>query len=153
MDAALEAVVLERSSFEFMNAHEHQFDDHLVRNFMDSALNLEPGGDSSKVRSGQVASHKGTLSPQTVHALNERWAQTLATNFDLIDYAELPRSLSPLMPNRRQASHSDNPIDLRGASCHCTGWLIQRPKLFERKDSSAIRHEGANSLALANGAR
>jgi hypothetical protein len=94
MDAALEAVVLERSSFEFMKAHEHQFDDHLVRNFMDSALNLEPGGDSSKVRSGQVGSHKGTLSPQTVHALDERWAQTLGTSFDLIDYAELRRSLA-----------------------------------------------------------
>lgn len=94
LDAALEAVVLERSSFSFMKAHESHFDDHVVRAVLDRACNLEPGGDSSKVRSGEVGAAKATLSDEIRRRLDSTWKDVIETETGLATYGALRDALA-----------------------------------------------------------
>ena len=89
LDPALEAVVLRQSSIEFMRSHAGQFDDHPVRAVLDAACGLPPGSDSSKVRRGAVGEHAALVSPETVAALDRRWAATIGAANGLPDYPAL----------------------------------------------------------------
>jgi len=88
---AARATATRQASFAFMKAHERQFDDHFLRARRDPACGLPPGGEATKVADGGMG-------PRAVSdALRDRfachWAETIAAEFGIADYAALARAI------------------------------------------------------------
>ena len=93
MDDRALAFTLERSSLAFMLRHKDRFDDFLMREASERLCGLPTGSDSAKVRKGGVGGYKGELSPETIAALDRRWAKVVAPETGLADYAALDADL------------------------------------------------------------
>lgn len=89
LDEDLKSLVLERSSLPFMLAHKDRFDDRLMRELLVRMGALPPGGDSAKVRSGEVGGHRSALSAELATRLDGVWAEQVTPALGLADYAEL----------------------------------------------------------------
>lgn len=87
-------VAIERSSLAYMQAHAHRFDDHLLRDARDVIAGLPPGGESNKVRTGQVGDHRQAMSPDLAAAFDARWKKDIAGPLGVADYADLRRVLA-----------------------------------------------------------
>lgn len=96
LDDELRDVVVRQSSFEFMHAHEHQFDDHLIRSVCDEACGLPPGGSSSKVRAGTVGAHRQALSPELRSELDAIWRVEMGETPGLESYDALRSRVAEL---------------------------------------------------------
>ena len=94
LDDELRTLVVEQSGIAFMKRHASQFDDHLIRETRDAACGLPAGGDSSKVRDGNVGGAKHALDADVAAALDRRWQETMHAEFGLSSYAELARQVS-----------------------------------------------------------
>ncbi|MDA9982543.1 sulfotransferase domain-containing protein [Gammaproteobacteria bacterium] len=88
-DPELEQMVLEHSSFKFMRSHQRQFDDHLVRAARDGACGIQPGGSSTKIRTGRVGDHTYELSEELKARMDQVWQTEITTRFDLASYEAL----------------------------------------------------------------
>ena len=77
LDDELREITNRNSSFAFMKAHEDRFDDSMLRAKGEEVLNLPPGSSSSKVRSGEVGTHRYELTPEIVAKLDELWEQEI----------------------------------------------------------------------------
>lgn len=75
---------------DFMAAHGHRFDDHVLRRHRDPALGLPPGGDSAKVTPGGRPIEFG---PSVRAALAEAWAETVERALGFATYEALRASL------------------------------------------------------------
>ena len=89
LDEELCRIVLRQASMGFMKAHEHQFDDNLLRDKRDAAVGLPPGGDSSKVSTGKVGGHKTVLSPAISQRFEQIWQERVLPVTGAANYAEL----------------------------------------------------------------
>ena len=87
-------IAIERSSLAYMQAHAHQFDDHLIREARDAIAGLPPGGESNKVRTGEVGGHRQAMSPELTAAFDAAWQREIAGPLGLADYDDLRRVLA-----------------------------------------------------------
>jgi hypothetical protein len=94
LDDDLLALVLEQSSLAFMQAHRHQFDDHLIRQARDPVMGLPPGGDSAKVRTGRVGDHRYDLTDAIRVEMAAIWTEQIEARFGLPSYQALREALA-----------------------------------------------------------
>ena len=94
LDDELLDLVVRQSSLEFMRAHKPQFDDHLIREARDAVCGLPPGGDSSKVRTGNVGDHSRELPPEVIAELDRRWQEEIEATLGFPSYTVLRAALS-----------------------------------------------------------
>ncbi len=87
-------IVVRQSSLEFMRTHKRQFDDHLIRASRDALCGLPPGGDTSKVRTGNVGDHAQELSPELSAELDKRWQEEIEATLGFSSYAALRTALA-----------------------------------------------------------
>ncbi|MEM7427139.1 MAG: sulfotransferase domain-containing protein [Pseudomonadota bacterium] len=89
LDDELLEIVLRQSSMEFMKAHEHRFDDNLLRDARDPVLGFPPGSESSKVNTGRVGGHKAVLAPEMIERFDEIWREEVLPVTGAETYDEL----------------------------------------------------------------
>ena len=94
LDDELLDLVVRQSSIEFMRVHQRQFDDHLIREARDTVCGLPLGGDSSKVRTGNVGDHTRELPQEIIAALECCWHEEIAIPLGFPSYAALRAALS-----------------------------------------------------------
>jgi hypothetical protein len=93
LDNELMNLVVHQSSIEFMSAHKRQFDDHLIRQARDAVCGLPPGGESSKVRTGNVGDHAHELSADLIAELDQIWREEIEPQTGFPSYAALRAAL------------------------------------------------------------
>lgn len=93
LDNELLDIVVRQSSMEFMSAHKRHFDDHLIREKRDAVCGLPPGGDSSKVRTGNVGDHTRELPPEVIAELDRRWQEEIEGTLGFSSYAAMHAAL------------------------------------------------------------
>lgn len=93
LDQALFDIVVRQSSVDFMREYKHQFDDNLLREARDEVCGLPPGGDSSKVRVGNVGDHVQELSHDIVDELDVIWREEIGARLGFTSYATLRATL------------------------------------------------------------
>ena len=93
LDQPLREIVLRQSSIAFMKQHADQFDDHLVRNARDEIAGLPQGGDSSKVRDGNVGNHRTELSTELSEQLDTIWRDEVTPSLGFTDYQAMRTEL------------------------------------------------------------
>ena len=94
LDEELLEIVVRQSSLEFMRTHQRQFDDHLIREARDVVCGLPPGGDSSKVRTGNVGDHTRELSSEVSAEFDRVWREEIEATLGFPSYAALRAALS-----------------------------------------------------------
>ncbi|WP_339106720.1 sulfotransferase domain-containing protein [Roseovarius rhodophyticola] len=92
-DDATIAVAEAQAKFDFMKAHETQFDDHLTRMARDAACGLPPGSVASKVSTGKAGAGKPLVSDAVQAAFAATWTETIEAQFGFEDYATLRKAL------------------------------------------------------------
>lgn len=93
LDDELREIVLRQSDIKFMQAHENQFEDHVIRKARSAAMKLPLDGQLSKVRDGQAGSAKLLLPENIKQELDEIWQNELTPKIGLRSYEELRREL------------------------------------------------------------
>ncbi len=93
LDDDLLAITQTHASLPFMQKHGNKFDDLLMRQHSEKVAGIPPGGDSAKVRNGQVGEHKQHLSAETAAALDAVWTKEIAPKTGFADYAAMIASL------------------------------------------------------------
>lgn len=93
LDDSLLDLVLRQSSREFMLAHQHQFDEHLLQKIGGKRAGLPPPIDSSKVTSGTPDDSQYKLSSEIKRELDEIWQEQVQSKFGFKDYEELRHAL------------------------------------------------------------
>jgi len=86
-------IAIRQAGYDFMKAHERQFDDHLVTEARNQACGLPRDAGSSKIKSGKVGAHKDVLSDATRTRLDQVWACEIEAVLGLRDYDDLRRAL------------------------------------------------------------
>ena len=93
LDDELREIVLRQSDIKFMQAHENQFEDHVIRKARSAAMKLPLDGQLSKVRDGQAGSAKLLLPENIKQELDEIWQNELTPKIGLRSYEDLRREL------------------------------------------------------------
>ena len=87
-------IATSQATFEFMNAHNRQFDDHLITNVRNAPCGLPVDAVTSKVKTGRVGGSKQLLSAAAHALLDSAWEQTITPELGFINYAELRAALT-----------------------------------------------------------
>jgi hypothetical protein len=87
-DAELLDLVTRQARFEFMRAHQTQFDDHPTNLAFCRMMGLPPA-PTTKVRAGRVGARHEELSPRVAAMLNAEWQRVLAGPLGLRSYDHL----------------------------------------------------------------
>ncbi|MBL8063803.1 MAG: sulfotransferase domain-containing protein [Anaerolineales bacterium] len=93
LDDELREVVLLQSDILFMQAHENQFEDHIIRKTRGPAMKLPTHGQLSKVRDGQVGSAKLSLPEHIKQEMDELWQTEITSQTGLVSYEDLRKEL------------------------------------------------------------
>jgi hypothetical protein len=93
LDPELQAITEQHASLAFMQKHGNKFDDLLMRKRSEKVAGLPPGGDSAKVRKGQVGEHKQHLSAEILSALDTVWQTEVTEKTGFSDYQTLAEAL------------------------------------------------------------
>jgi hypothetical protein len=93
LDDALREIVTKQSDIKFMQAHEDQFEDHILRQKRSAAMKLPLDGQLSKVRDGQVGSAKVSLPESIKLELDAVWQNEITSKTGLNSYEDLRREL------------------------------------------------------------
>ncbi len=93
-DPALRELAARQASFDFMKAHNRQFDDHLQRACRDAACGLPPDGVATKVSTGNVGAGKPVLSDEIRARMDAKWQDTMGAEFGLRSYQDLLEALN-----------------------------------------------------------
>ncbi len=94
LDDELLDIVVRQSSIEFMRIHQRQFDDHLIRAARDAICGLPPGGESTKVRTGNVGDHTRELPQDIIVELDRIWREEIEATLGFASYSALRAALS-----------------------------------------------------------
>jgi hypothetical protein len=86
-------LVTRQASFEFMRAHQTQFDDHPTTLAMCRMLGYPPAR-TTKVRAGRVGARHDELSPRIAAMLDAEWQREIAGPLGLRSYAHLRATLA-----------------------------------------------------------
>lgn len=89
-------IAIEQASFDFMKAHAHHFDDHIVREKRDAACGLPPGGESGKVSSGKSGGGRAALDDDLRALLDGAWASIITPATGLADYEALQAAVAAM---------------------------------------------------------
>ncbi len=89
LDDELFDIVRHNASFEFMKAHDRQFDDHLIRDHRNEAVGVPLDATTSKVKLGKVGGYKHYLSQDLVDEFNARWIKETNPAYGLTSYDAL----------------------------------------------------------------
>ena len=92
-DPAAIEIATEQSTFDFMKAHEGQFNDNLIAKHRNAALGLPADAGSSKVKSGKIGGHKAVLTDACRDMLDAEWARVVAPR-GFADFDALRASLN-----------------------------------------------------------
>jgi|TARA_Y100000310_G_scaffold342789_1_gene447446 hypothetical protein len=65
-----------------------------MRERSETVCNLPRGGDSAKVRKGQVGSHRAELSEEVIAEMDEVWDEEITQTLGFPDYQALQHSLA-----------------------------------------------------------
>ena len=79
------AIACQESSLGSMKAHHDRYDDLMMRERSEFVCDLPLGSDSSKVRSGEVGTHRLELPEQLVADLDSTWHDTIGTDFAITE--------------------------------------------------------------------
>jgi hypothetical protein len=90
---SLLATVSQKASFEYMQQHKSQFDDHLLRQARDPVVGLPPDGDSNKVRNGRVGDYLSELDQELSQRMDEYWSQSIESKLGFASYSDLRSAL------------------------------------------------------------
>lgn len=91
---AIEALVLERTSREFMVEHKNRFDDGMICKILEEKCGVPANSDSSKV---QASGSKAEALPQSISdAIDAMWAERIAPVTSHTDYASLASEIEAL---------------------------------------------------------
>jgi hypothetical protein len=82
-------IAARQASFDFMKAHEAQFDDHLTAEARNAACGLPEDARSTKVRAGRVGEARQAFSPETAALLDASWREVVEPATGCADYAAL----------------------------------------------------------------
>lgn len=93
LDDELREIVLRQSDIKFMQAHENQFEDHVIRKSRGAAMKLPVDGQLSKVRDRQAGNSKLLLPEHIKQELDEIWCNEITPKTGLRSYEELRREL------------------------------------------------------------
>ena len=91
-DDGLIDLVTRQASFEFMRAHESQFDDHPTIDAFSELFGFAPAR-TTKVRAGRVGDRKKELPPALVELLERTWQEEIAGPLGIGSYHELREAL------------------------------------------------------------
>ena len=94
----IEALVLERTTREFMSAHEHLFDDAMVCAVLEERCGVEAASDSTKVQ--KTGSKVDALPSSVADAIDAMWAERIAPVTGHADYASLAQEVDAFQSNR-----------------------------------------------------
>ena len=94
LDDELREIVLRQSDIKFMQTHEDQFEDHIIRKTRSAAMKLPMDGQLSKVRDGQVGGAKSSVPEHIKKELNDIWRNEITPKTGLRSYEELRRELA-----------------------------------------------------------
>ncbi len=92
-DEELLSLATRQASFEFMRAHEGQFDDHPTTAAISRLLGLPADGKTTKVRAGRVGEGKELLSPEVRSALDAAWQRYIGEPLGIRSYEEMRERL------------------------------------------------------------
>ena len=93
LDDDLREIVVKQSDIKFMQAHEDQFEDHIIRKTRSAAMRLPMDGQLSKVRDGQVGSAKLSVPENIKQELNDIWHNEITPKTGLNSYEDLRKEL------------------------------------------------------------
>jgi hypothetical protein len=100
LDDELLGLAVAQSSFEFMLAHKERFDDRMMRERSEKVARLPVGGDSSKVRRGEVGAHRYELGDDVAAELDDVWRETIEAELGFSDFAAMEAAVVPLSDRR-----------------------------------------------------
>jgi hypothetical protein len=103
LDDELFEIVSLHASFNFMKAHNDQFDDHMIRDALNEKLRLPSNASSSKVKNGRVGDHKQHLSSDLIETIDARWTEWITPAYGLASYADLRQQINDM--NQKQFGH------------------------------------------------
>lgn len=86
-------IATRQASFSFMKAHQHLFDDNLVRRMRDPACGLPHDGTSTKVNAGRVGAAADMVTGDMRAAFERKWRETISVRFGLSSYVALSGTL------------------------------------------------------------
>ena len=93
LDDELKEIVIRQSDIKFMQAHENQFEDHIIREKRSAVMRLPADGQLSKVRDGQVGSAKLSVPENIKQELDEIWKNEITPKIGLNSYEDLRKEL------------------------------------------------------------
>jgi hypothetical protein len=93
LDDELREIVVRQSDIKFMQAHENQFEDHIIRKARSAAMRLPMDGQLSKVRDGQVGGAKLSVPEHIKKDLNDIWRNEITPKTGLRSYEDLMKEL------------------------------------------------------------
>lgn len=91
LDDTLLDIVLRQSSREFMLAHKHQFDEHILRKIGEKRAGLPPAIDASKVTPGNSSHPRHKLTPALKKELDDIWKEQIQSKFGFGNYEDSVR--------------------------------------------------------------
>ncbi len=94
LDDELLATTLRATSIDYMKLHGSQFDDHVLRSFLDPAMGLPPGASTTKVDKGSSGDVSHSFSSATLKRFDDAWQQEITEPFGLHSYEELRAQLN-----------------------------------------------------------
>lgn len=94
LDDELKEIVIRQSDIKFMQAHEDQFEDHLIRKLRGPAMGLPVDGKLSKVRDGQSGKAKIPLPENIKKELDAIWQTEIFSRIGVASYGELQNELA-----------------------------------------------------------
>ena len=92
-DESLLELTVRQASFDFMANNRDRFDDSMMRGLMERVADIPLGGDSAKVRVGDVGSHRVELSDELRAEIDEMWAATVGEACGLESYSAVVETL------------------------------------------------------------
>jgi len=93
LDEELEQIVLHQSSLDFMLVHKDKFDDLLMRQRSEQVCGLPRGGDSAKVRNGQVGAYLYELPVEVSGEFDRVWQAEITPLLGFSSYDEFRAAL------------------------------------------------------------
>lgn len=93
LDEELKDIVTRQSDFRFMKDHDHQFDDHVVRQTRNAVCGVPMDGKTSKVKNGKVGESKQHIPDQLSAELDSIWNAHVTSTIGLRSYEDLRREL------------------------------------------------------------
>jgi hypothetical protein len=93
LDDELKDIVVRQSDFKFMNEHNYQFDDHIVRKMRNAVCGIPADGMTSKVKSGNVGESKIHVPEEIMAEFDKIWNEKITADIGLRSYEDLRREL------------------------------------------------------------